>query len=305
MKRRTLSEEASMSYVGYGQSPYIQEPKVRFDAIGEAWTLVREKMGVWAVAALVVGGGGTLLNYGISFAAQAIFGGVNPNPTPGNPMSVFTPGYFLSLTISSITGMVINAFLASSLFGLALKQVRGQEIELADAFKFGSNIGNVIVTNLLVGLLTTVGFVLCYIPGIIVALAMTLAAPIAIDKGVGGPEAVSQSWQKMKGNLLMMFGIVIVLSLLVLVSMIPLGLGLLVTVPLYIMTIAIIYRDFFDNEMTMRGPTLDMPLPPSSAYGAGAPGTGGAGQYNAPGTTPGQTPPPPPAAPGQMAGLDM
>lgn len=305
-----------MSYVGYGQSPYVPEAKVRLEAIGEAWTLVREKMGVWIPVALILGGGGLLISGLISTGLTAAFGVGRTPPSPGNPFSVFTPGYFIATGISTLISLVLNAFLASSFYRLALKQVRGENIELSEAFKPGDNIGGVIVTNLLVGVITIIGSFLCYIPGIIASIGTIMAVPLAVDRGLNGIDPVAKSWEKMKGQLGNGFVLLLVLFLIILVSAIPLGLGLLVTMPLAVVTMAIVYRDLYDVEGTLRGPQLDIPLPPSSAYGAAPrmpdqPSPYGQNPNNVmPGMTPPPPPapgqnPPPPSTPGQMDQLKM
>jgi uncharacterized membrane protein len=293
-----------MSYVGYGQSPYVPEAKVRLEAIGEAWNLVREKMGVWIPATLIVGGGGILVYLLLNFLVGLMIGGAGgsrPTPNPGNPFSTFTPVMIVGTIVLSLVNIVIVALVSSSLYRLAIKQVRGENIELSDAFKFGDNIGNVIITNLLVGVITTIGTILCYIPGIIAALGTTMALPLAVDRGLNGTDPVTKSWEKLKGQLGNMFVLALVLGLIMMVSIIPLGLGLLVTTPLYFVALAIVYRDLFDTEPTLRGPQLDIPLPPPSAYGT-APGLPGQpapyGQNPSNTMTPGMAPPPPPP-PGQ------
>ncbi len=308
-----------MSYAGYGQSPYVQEPKVRIEAISEAWALVREKIGVWIPVTLILGGGSVLISYLINSLIGLIFGVGRSAPPPTNPGAILTPMFFVANIIASVISLVISAFVSCSFFRLALKQVRGENIELSEAFKFDGNIAGVIVTNLLVGVLTVIGGILCYIPGVIAAIGTIFAVPLAIDRGLNGIDPISKSWEKMKGQLGNGFLLLLVLGLIVLVSVIPLGLGLLVTVPLYILTIAILYRDFFDVEGVLRGPSLNMPLPPSSAYGAGQPAPGRFGDVppvpygqtpgDVPPPAPGTTPPPPgqtpPSTPGQMGSIQM
>ncbi|MBC8138341.1 MAG: hypothetical protein H8F28_20885, partial [Fibrella sp.] len=275
-----------MSYVGYGQSPYVPEPKVRFDAIGEAWALVREKMGVWIPATLIVGGVGMLATFLISGGLGFAFGLTSGN----DPNVAMNPVYWVVNIVSNLVAAVINAFIISSLFRMAIKQVRGENIELSDAFQFGDNIGAVILTTILYNIAVTIGILLCIIPGFIAVGGLMLAIPLSVDRGVSGPQALSMSWDKLKGQVLNAILLLLAVGVITTLSMIPCGLGLLVTVPLSILTSAIVYRDIFDGEGGMRGPQLDIPLPPSTAYGATSP-------------QPGMTPPAPYGQnPGEMPG---
>lgn len=302
-----------MSYVGYGQSPYAQEPTVRFDAIGEAWALVREKMGVWILATLIVGGVGLLLSGVISGVMGFVFA-MSGGAGPGAPSPAANPLYWAMNIVSGLIGLVVNAFIVSGLFRLAIKQVRGENIELSDAFQFGDNMGAVILTNFLYSITAYIGTLLCVIPGLIASGGLMLAVPLAVDRGVGGTQALSMSWDKLKGQVLNAVLLILAVGVIVFLSAIPCGLGLLVTVPLSIVTSAIVYRDFFDIEGNVRGPQLDMPLPPSTAYGSTTPTTGqppapygqvpgdmqGRGQSQPATPPPGQEPPP-----GQMGQIQI
>ncbi len=282
-----------MSYVGYGQSPYVQEPKVRFDAIGEAWQMTRDKMGVWVVA---------MLMYVAAIAvAQAIVYGI----LYATGLAGQNAQGAVSIIVQLILGLlvtVVAGFFQAGLYRMALKQVRGQDIQASDILSAGDAAGGTIVTAILYQIAAQIGTILCIIPGFIVAGRGMLAIPLAVDKGVVGVAALQKSWEALKNDTLNAILFLLAAGLAAGLGFLACGVGVLFTAPISFLAIAITYRDFFDTELGMRGPTLDMPLPPQSAYGAGAPGTvGGAGQYDVP-STPAQAPPP--AAPGQMGSLD-
>ena len=60
-------------------------------------------------------------------------------------------------------------------------------------------------TSLLVGLAIGVGFLLCYVPGIIFALWFALSTQIVVIEGISGAAAMTRSKALMKGNLGSMF----------------------------------------------------------------------------------------------------
>jgi len=287
-----------MSYVGYGQSPYVQEPKVRFDAIGEAWQMTRDKMGVWVVAMLVY--------FAAMLVVLAIVGailyaaGMITAPSQGNP-DFLSP---VARIIINIVSLVAGAFFQAGLYRMALKQVRGQDIQASDAFSAGDVVGGAIFTQIVYGIAVNIGTLLCVIPGLIVAGRGMFAMPLTVDKNITGIAALQKSWEALKNDTLNAVLFVIVAGLAASLGALACGVGVVFTAPIAVLAVAITYRDFFDTELGMRGPTLDMPLPPQSAYGAGAPGMGGVGQYDVPGTPAQAPPPPPPAAPGQMGTLD-
>jgi len=271
-----------MSYVGYGQSPYLQEPKVRFEAIGEAWKLVLEKIGVWILATLIYGVGVSIIQYGLQFLLAAM--GLLPPPMQRTPS--FQTSYIFGYLISLVTSTILGALLQGGFMRMAIKQTRGEDIQVSDLFSAGDRIGAVIVGSLLYNIATGLGFWLCIIPGFIVAGRGMLTTAIAVDQNVGGNDAFSKSWDALKSDTLNAILMMLLLGVILIVSIIPLFLGLFITVPLATLTIAIIYRDFFNTERQMSEPRLNMPLPPPSAYGPGRMG-------DVPQQGP-QTPPPPP-----------
>ena len=298
-----------MSYVGYGQSPYVQEPKIRFDAISEAWGLVREKLAVWVTAMLITG---VVLAVVYAILGSILYtAGMVTIPSVTNPQFLTLPGRI----IFSVVGLLAGAFFYAGLMRMAIKQVRGQDIQTGDLFSAGDVVGGAIATQLVYGILTQIGMVLCLIPGMIVAGRGILSMPLTVDKNISGLAAFGRSWDALKNETLNAVLFSLVAGLVSGLGILACGIGGLVTAPIYYVAVALVYRDFFDTETGVRGATLAVPLPPASAYGAGA--------YNAPptparpgeplpyGQTPGNTGragdtgTKPPDTPGQMAGLDM
>jgi len=268
-----------MSYVGYGQSPYVQEPKVRFDAIGEAWGMVREKMGVWALTMLIYVVAILIIQYGVQFLLAAV--GLLPNPLDRTPS--FQMSYIFGYLISVFSSTVLGALLQGGLMRMAIKQTRGEEIQVSDLFAAGDRVGAIIVGQLLYNIAMGLGFWLCVIPGFIVAGRGMLTLPIAVDQNVGGNEAFSKSWDALKNDTLNAILFMIVVGLVSALGILGFGIGLLITAPIAPLAIAIVYRDFFNTERQMAEPRLNVPLPPQSAYGQGRSGD-----------VPPQGPPPPP-----------
>ncbi len=273
-----------MSYAGYGQSPYVPEPKVRFDAIGEAWAMTREKMGVWTVAILMYVGVILVMDavlFGIFFGL-----GMAHIPSQSNPRTLDLPAQL----VFQVIGLIVGAYFQAGLFRMALKQVRGQDIQTSDLFSAGDVVGPAIGTNLVVGIATYIGTLLCLIPGLIVSGRGMLAMPLTVDRGESGFGALQKSWEALKNDTLNSVLFIIVAGIVSGLGVLACGVGVLFTAPIAPLAIAIVYRDFFDTEMGLRGPTLDMPLPPTG-YGIG--------------TVPGQFGTTPAAAPGNMGDVPL
>jgi len=264
-------------YGGGGAAPqgqgYAMPPKVRFDTIGDAWRLFQQKMGVWIVAMLIT----IAVVYGIALVFGLLLSGlglVTPTSTSGQ-----TPEFGAGLLIGSLlyTVAIYGAMgvFAGGLMKMALKQIRGEDIAVGDLFSATDTIGPLIVALLLIGLGTGIGSYLCLIPGLILAGLWMLTAPIIVDQKVGAVDAMRMSWNALKGDILTATLFYFVLSLIASIGGLLCGVGALFTAPLLPLGLALTYRDFFGGNAGPGGPTLDMPLPPQSAY------------------QPGQYPPPP------------
>nr|MDQ2688519.1 hypothetical protein [Armatimonadota bacterium] len=180
--------------------------------------------------------------------------------------SNLTPlGQMLSLAFSWVYG----AFQSASLYRLAVRQVRGETVSLGDMFGGGPYFGAMLLFNLLYALASLVGIIAICV-GVVVVMALLLPAPAMVADGESPTGALSRSLDAMKQDWLTATGFVFVFLLLMLASVIPCGLGLLVTVPMLHVISALAYRD-------MAG----MP---------NVPGVGGV-SYSAP--PPGVWPPPP------------
>ncbi|MFZ4519073.1 MAG: hypothetical protein ACOYOP_11830 [Microthrixaceae bacterium] len=104
------------------------------------------------------------------------------------------------------------------------------------------NIVPYILTVIVVGLGAIVGFALCIIPGIIWMIFMTYAPIIALDKGVGPGEAITQSFNWVKDNFGQVFVILLVAWLIYVAGFILCCVGLLVSAPVALVAIIYSYR---------------------------------------------------------------
>ncbi len=325
-----------MSYVGYEQTPSARGGQIRLDAISEAWALVRQQMGVWVLAMLLY----FVILFAISAIVSALSGGLTPTTPPSNPGPAYVISQLGRSSGNNIVSTVLGAFFSAGIFRMALKQLRGEQIGVGDLFSGGDAILAMIGANLLTGLITLavaliaivpMAFMIAaqnsfaWIPAIFIIIAVLfinarlfLVAPIVADGRGGALGSIKQSFEATGGQTLNAFLFMLVLGLVVMLGVLACGVGLLFSFPIAPLAIAIVYQDLFGLGGSMPEPRLNIPLPPSSAYGSGAPGLPGQppaygqtpsdmqGRGNAmpmPPLPPGKDSPPP--APGQMDQIQM
>ncbi len=228
---------------------YAPQPKVRLEVFGEAWKLVQPNLGTWI--------GATIVYLVCIIAVNVVVGVVAGRSMAGNG-------------IGSLLGSIVGFFLQCGMSRMAIKQVRGERVEIADMFSVTDVIGSIVIGSILYSLLTLIGLVLCILPGLVLIGLLMFMPLFIVDQRMDATTALSTSINALKTDVLMATLFVFVAGILVVVSAIPCGIGLLFTVPVYFVSIALLYRDFFPSG----GPTY--------------PGVGPV--YSAPPTEPGEPP---------------
>ena len=235
-----------MSY-DYDDRPARPLPKVRMETIGEAWTLFQQQAGVWLgagallfVAIFVVYGGGL-------FALMAPFL-TQKNPDPGLMIATIFGGMFVLIILLSVLGGALSA----GMYRMAIKQVRGEPIGIADLWAATDCMGPMIGASLLIGLSVSIGSQFFVIPGYILGGLWMLAAPLIADRKIGVIEAMTTSWKALQPDLVMAACYYFVLSLVASLGVFVLGIGAIATLPLFYLGLALVYRDFFPHEESQR-----------------------------------------------------
>lgn len=228
---------------------YTAPPQVDFGWLGKGWDLFKAKAGMWVGAlfifllanAAIFGLVGLLTGYWAQFGP--IF---NAASRPGSPPPVPTSP-FANLGPNLLTGILAGAFqsiLQAGLLNMALKQARGQDVSINDMFSVFSLALPLLVSGFFVNLLYGLGTYLCIAPGVILYALWMFTPLLIIDRKLGPFQAMSESWNLLKSNWLMAGAYVFVAGLLIFVSAIPLGLGLLVSIPTVLLSIAVGYLAF-------------------------------------------------------------
>lgn len=106
----------------------------------------------------------------------------------------------LSDSVNGIVSIIINGFIALGLTSFYLKLSRNQEVEINELFSKTNMFGLYIVTTILIGLFTTLGFLLI-IPGFIFSIALSQTYYILLDNPEIDPmKAIKKSWEMMNGH---------------------------------------------------------------------------------------------------------
>lgn len=240
---------------GYGGPPQGGPPGGGFgnqsdqwdvgSAVGYGWSKFQANMGQMILASLAI------------FAAFAIFSllyifAILPLSAADSSYDVESGTYtyddgwpfLLTFVIMAFLGVLFFVFaqvIGAGLIREALGVTEGRPFSTAGVFKF-QNIGNVIVTSLLVGLGTFVGYLLCFIPGIIFAFLSMYSLFFVVDKGLKPVDAIKASIDLVRNNLGSAIIWYLVAVVIILAGELACLVGLLVAIPVALVGSAYTYK---------------------------------------------------------------
>jgi len=210
----------SLEPVGNRTRPGAQ---ISLSAISEALNLFQGKAGVWVVVSLIY------------LIVQILGAAFNKQLSHTNPLLDF---------VILIIFAIISAILYAGIFTIAIKQIKGQIIEVGDLFSAVDFAWPVFWGSLIIAVLILIGLIFCIIPGVIIAGLSIFTVPLIIDQRMKASDAVSTSFATLKGQWLSAAVFAFVVGLIYLVGTIIL-IGVIVTMPITILSITVAYRDFF------------------------------------------------------------
>lgn len=145
--------------------------------------------------------------------------------------------YGLITALIMIAAQVIGA----GLIRASLDITEGKPFLTSTVFRF-DKIGSVIVTSLIIAAATFVGMILCYLPGLIIAFLTSYSLYFVMDKGLAPVDAIKASVNLVKDNIGTTLIWYIVGGLVAGAGAIACGVGLLVTIPIFLIGTAFTYK---------------------------------------------------------------
>jgi hypothetical protein len=224
---------------GMGRA-YRNMPLVRFSAIGEAWGLLLRRWPMWVLTMIIV-------SVCYSVVSGVVFSFFNVPPVRGaRPfwMGLSTPGKVIPFVLSSV---VISPFLGG-MYRMACRQLRGQAVGLETLFSVVDVLPQLIVGSILFGLATFLGFCALVLPMFVVSGVLMFTLPLIVDGGLDAIPALTQSWHALKRQWIVAALFHATAGFAAWVGLCFCGVGFLLTAPLYCMSIAVLYRDFFMSK---------------------------------------------------------
>ena len=209
------------------------------DLMREAWQKTKGAKGaIW---------GGTLVMYLIIFGLS--FGGVfaTQDMMRSDPATATSVNMGLQLVTSWLSMILGGGLMLIGVRRALEKRVRWKMIFAAFSKK---KVISMTIASILQVILICIAFLLLVLPGIYLSVGYALTLPLILDKGLGPWEALETSRKAIHTRWWSVLGAYFVMVLLYLVSAIPFGLGVIWTMPMFMVLIGVIYARFF-------GPSAD------------------------------------------------
>lgn len=196
------------------------------DALTYGWNKFKANAGVWI--------GISVIAFVISLVIQLPTGGLagfGIGPETSVALSLF------GSLLSWIVGMILQAAFVNG----ALREVDGNKPAIGDFFQF-RNLGAVLIAAILVGIVTTIGFILLVIPGIIATFLLYYTLQFVIDRDQEPVAALKSSFELTSKNVGPLLLLALALVAINFVGALLCGLGLLVTIPVTSIASTYAYR---------------------------------------------------------------
>ncbi len=152
------------------------------------------------------------------------------------------------LAIDTIVGWIASPVTIPLSLGVLLlgyARANDEELRIDAVFNYYVLVWPLVFASILITVLTYVGFALLILPGIYLSIAYSFTLPLIVDKKLDIWGAMEVSRQAVTKNWFTIFGVNISLVLLVMVSAIPMGVGLIWTIPLLMIAQGVMYRKIF------------------------------------------------------------
>ena len=150
-------------------------------------------------------------------------------------------------------GIIVTGPLMAGLFRYYLLKMRGETVELKDAFSTFSDVFlQTFLAYLVTAALEAVGFLCCILPGIYLAIAWQFTMPLVVDKKIDFWPAMELSRKVISKHWWSFFAFAIVLALVNLLGVLACGIGVFVSFPVTMIALMYAYEDIFRQPTTQQ-----------------------------------------------------
>lgn len=217
-------------YGGGGEQPQVDVGS----AISYGWKKFQENIGGFIILMVAV------------FVAAIIISIIQNMITANSPSGLI--GFAISMIVAG-AAYLATSIVEAGVWRAGLGVTKGTAPSVSQLTET-DNIVPYILTQVVVAVGLVIGLILCIIPGIVWMIFTSFAPLIALEKGVGPGEAISQSINWVKDNFGQVFVVLLVTYIVYVIGACLCGVGLLVSAPVALVAITYTYRAL-NNELVV------------------------------------------------------
>jgi uncharacterized membrane protein len=166
----------------------------------------------------------------VAIVVQVLLGLVFPQGT------VIEPNVLNQQIVGILSYPVLMPIMAGIMM-MAIEHIRGNTVDFKSVLNYFHLIGKLALAGIIIYILTVVGFLLFILPAIYVSVAYVFTIPLIVDKSMDVWPAMELSRKTVTKHWFKVAGLMGALSIMMFLSAIPLGIGLIWTVPLMFVTL--------------------------------------------------------------------
>lgn len=154
------------------------------------------------------------------------------------------PGLKTYYAISSLFGLLLSPLFLGLIY-ISHKVNTKQQVSFSDLFyAYKENLINIIVYSLITGIILTIGFAACLIPGLLLMPLFFIGYPILIFEKASAIDAITKAFNIAKENYGTFLGVAVLSAIISFAGVILCGIGLLATAPFYLTAAYSLYIAF-------------------------------------------------------------
>jgi uncharacterized membrane protein len=208
--------------------------------------------------------------YGLAFALAPA--SVTTYDSSGNGFEYSTSASFgvasiLVLVVGMVLLFVVVAAIQSAYLGGILDIANGQPVTIGSFLK-PRNVGSVIVATLIIGIAASIGYALCVVPGLAVAILTFFAIIALLDRNLSAVDGIKASYELVKANFVPTLLTWLSCAAIAVVGALACFVGLFVAIPVASLLQVYAWRRLSGQEIAALNP---QPLPPGPPQQFGPP----------------------------------
>ncbi len=224
-----------MTQVATATAASSARPTVRFQLLGDAWSLYRMEWPTWSLttlAAIAAMGAGELSLRIVWFAARSSYFGWLLGLDSPDDSSLFW------LVRAAGAGLLLGGAVR-----MALGQIRGRRPQVMDLFEAPDNWFDVALGAVLTAVLVAFGLAVLVLPGLIAAGLLMLTFPLIVDAELPATGAMIKSFRTLRDEWLPVTVLHLFIAAAAGCGVFFFGVGVLATAPLYVLSLALFYEE--------------------------------------------------------------